>query len=189
MRELAMPAVDPLPMPPSTRELCNKAAIVGIGETDYYRDYQAWRARAPGTVAPGQAAMVKTAFERALADSGLDRKDIDGLSVSLAYGQSDPADMAEALALKPSYLIANGNIMAGPLPVACAAIAAGKCNTIAMVYAVASRSGGRQFGGSTYSGGWRRTRFVLLLPSVGLDVASRALGHDVFELSRDLRHE
>jgi acetyl-CoA acetyltransferase len=44
----------------------------------------------------------------------------------------------------------NGGIMAGPLPVICAEIAAGKCDTVAMVYAVASRSINRQYGGTTY---------------------------------------
>lgn len=147
-----MPAVDSPPMPPSLRELSNKAAIVGIGESDFHLDYQAWRAGSSEAAAPNETHMIKVAFERALADSGLERKNIDGLSVSLAYDQFDPVEMARALALKPSYLISNGNIMAGPLPVACAAIAARKCDTIAMVYAVAPRARERRFGGSTYTG-------------------------------------
>jgi acetyl-CoA acetyltransferase len=134
-------------MPPPAREMSRKAAIVGVGETDYHLDYKAARAKAPGYELPTPESLAKTAFERALADSGLKRSDIDGLTVSFTYGGADPKAMAEMLGLKPRFLQENGGIMAGPLPVVCAAIAAGKADTVAMVYAVASRSLGRQFGG------------------------------------------
>jgi acetyl-CoA acetyltransferase len=60
--------------------------------------------------------------------------------------------MADLLGLKPRYAIRNGNIMAGPLPAICAAIAAGKADRVAMIYAAASRTSGRQYGGNTYAG-------------------------------------
>jgi acetyl-CoA acetyltransferase len=138
-------------MPPPSRDLSRKAAIVGIGETDYNLDYQAVRAKPPGYEPPTPESLATTAFERALADSGLKRSDIDGVSVSFTYGGPDPASMAQMLGLKPRYMIENGNIMAGPLPVVCADIAAGKADTVAMIYAVASRAIGRQYGGSTYT--------------------------------------
>lgn len=140
-------------MPPPSREMSRKAAIIGIGESDYHLDYKAERAKAPGYEAPTPEGLVQTAFERALADSGLSRNEIDGLSVSFTYGGPPPDEMAQILGINPKYRIRNGNIMAGPLPVACAAITEGKCDTMVMVYAVASRAIGRQYGGNTYAGG------------------------------------
>ena len=58
------------------------------------------------------------------------------------------------LGLKPKYTIENAGIMAGPLPVVCAAIAAGKADTVAMVYAVAPRRTGRAFGGQNIAEGY-----------------------------------
>lgn len=139
-------------VPPSAREMSCKAAIVGIGETDFHADYKAERARAPGYEAPTVEQLVTTAFERALADSGLSRSDIDGVSVSYTYGGPPPDETALMLGITPRYAISNGNIMAGPLPVVCADIAAGKADVVVMVYAVASRAIGRQYGGSTYAG-------------------------------------
>ena len=135
-------------MPPPSRELSRKAAIVGLGETDYHLDYKAERAKAPGYEGPTVESLSLKAFERALADAGLTRDDIDGLAVSFTFGGPEPTEMAHLLGIKPDYCIANGNIMAGPLPVVCADIAAGKADTVAMVFCVASRSIGRQFGGS-----------------------------------------
>jgi acetyl-CoA acetyltransferase len=132
--------------------LAYKAAIVGVGETDYPLDYKAARTKPEGYELPTPESLGKMAFERALADSGLKRSDIDGLSVSFTYGGPDARSMADMLGLKPRHLIENGGILAGPLQVVCADIAAGKCDTVAMVYAVASRAIGRQYGGNTYKG-------------------------------------
>ena len=137
-------------MPPSDPALSRKASIVGIGETDYGADYQAERKRPPGYEPPLPESLAVTAFERALADSGLTRGDIDGVSTSFTYGGPSAAETAALLGLKPRYAIENGNIMAGPLPRVCADIAAGKADTVAMIYAVASRAIGRQYGGNTY---------------------------------------
>ncbi|CAN7332379.1 thiolase family protein [Phenylobacterium sp. LjRoot225] len=139
-------------MPPPSRDLSCKAAIVGLGETDYHRDYQAARTRAPGYELPTPESLASSAFERALADSGLRREDIDGLSVSFIYGGPSGDEMAQLLGVRPRHVIEGGGIMAGPLPIACAAIAAGKCDTVAMIYAAASRAIGRQYGGRTYDG-------------------------------------
>jgi acetyl-CoA acetyltransferase len=145
-----MPEYGSFKMPPPDRGLSRKFAIVGVGDTDYGADYKAARTKPPGYELPTPEGLVKTAFERALADSGLRREDIDGLSVSLIYGGPSGAEIARHLDLKPRHLIEEGSgIMAGPLPVACAAIAAGKCDTVALVYAAASRAIGRQYGGST----------------------------------------
>lgn len=138
-------------MPPPAQALSRRAAVIGVGESDYHLDYQAERKRAPGYEALQPEDLAAKAFERALADAGLAREDIDGISVSFTYGGPPAPEMARLLGLKPRYAIDNGNIMAGPLPVVCADIAAGKADTVAMIYAVASRAIGREYGGSTYA--------------------------------------
>jgi len=140
-------------MPPSDRALSRKVSIVGVGETDFGADYQAERKRPEGWVPPTEESLLTTAFERALADSGLSREDIDGVTCSFTYGGPPADEVARMLGIKARYAEANGNIMAGPLPAACAAIAEGKADCIAMVFAVASRSAGRIFGGQTHSTG------------------------------------
>ncbi len=142
-----------LVLPPADKAFSRKAAIVGIGETDFHDDYKAERAKAPGYAPPSPEDMMKTAFERALADSGLTRGDIDGLAVSFTYGGPSPQEAAGLLGIKPRMAKSNGNIMAGPLPVVCADIANGEADCVAMVYMVSSRSIGRQYGGATYVGG------------------------------------
>ncbi len=140
-------------MPPSMPELSRKAAVVGVGETDFHHDYRAQRKPPEGYEPPTTEGLATLAFERALADCGLDRSDIDGLTGSFTYGGPPPAELAQILGVKPRYNISNGNIMAGPLPVVCAAIAEGKADCVAMVYAVNSRSAGRVFGGATHPAG------------------------------------
>ena len=140
-------------MPPASRALSRKAAVIGVGESDFGGDYAAERAKAPGYEAPTLEALIGKAFQRALDDAGLERKDVDGLSVSYTYGGPPAEELAPQLGLSPRYAVANANIMAGPLPRICADIAAGKADVVAMVFGVASRSAGRQFGGNTFPAG------------------------------------
>jgi acetyl-CoA acetyltransferase len=137
-------------VPPPSRTLTRQAAIVGIGETDFHLDYEAARARKADHVRPTPEALATLSFERALADAGLSRGDIDGVSVSYLYGGPTAQQTAQLLGLRPRHTIDNFGIMAGPLQVVCADIAAGRCDTVAMLYAVAPRTGGRQYGGTTY---------------------------------------
>jgi acetyl-CoA acetyltransferase len=132
-------------MPPASRDLRNKAAIVGVGETDFHLDYQAARAKAPGYELLTAEGLAVKAFERALTDSGLQRSDL--------YGGPSAPDISQLIGVTPRHMIQGAGIMAGTLPVVCADIAAGKCDTVAMIYAVASRSAGRVFGGTTFDGG------------------------------------
>ena len=135
-------------LPPSDRALSGAAALVGVGETDYGDDYAAARAKEPDWQAPTPEGLATLAFERALVDSGLRRNDIDGLLVSFMYGGPDLSEVPALLDITPRWLAeAPIGIMAGPIPAACAAIASGQCDTVALVYAVASRSVGRKFGG------------------------------------------
>ena len=125
---IAMAGYGAITMPPSDRALSRTASIVGIGETDYGADYQAERQRPEGWVPPTEETLLTTAFERALADSGLRREDIDGVTCSFTYGGPPAEEVAKMLGVKARFAQANGNIMAGPLPVACAAIAEGKAD-------------------------------------------------------------
>jgi acetyl-CoA acetyltransferase len=137
-------------MPPSDPALSRRAAIVGVGETDYAADYRAARARAPGYEPPTPESLSLIAFERALGDAGLERGDIDGLTTSFIYGGPEPEETAALLGLKPRLCTSNGNIMAGPLPNVCARIASGEAETVAMVYASVGRGTNRLYGGTTY---------------------------------------
>ncbi len=139
------------PMPPSDRALSGAAAIVGVGETDYAADYRAARVRAPGYEPPTPESLSLIAFERALADAGLERGDIDGVTTSFIYGGPEPEETAALLGVSPRLCAANGNIMAGPLPTVCARIAAGEADTVAMIYASVGRGTNRRYGGSTYA--------------------------------------
>ncbi len=159
-----MSKLDTSEMPPSVQELRGAAAIVGVGETDYHLDYKAARAKPPGYAAPTAESLAQTAFERALADSGLARQDIDGLSVSFLYGGPNAAELAPALGLQPRRLFESGGIMTDPLPIVSAAIAASECDTVAMVYAVASRSLGLKYGGYRFAGGGAPTSYYYYHP-------------------------
>ncbi len=135
-----------------SRELSRKVAIVGLGETDYAADYKAARSKEPTYVPPDPQALGARAFERALADSGLEREQIDGLSVSFTYGGPDPETMAEVLGIRPRYATRAQGLMAGVIPLAVEAMVSGECDTMALVYSVASRAIGRRYGGETYQG-------------------------------------
>jgi acetyl-CoA acetyltransferase len=139
-------------MPSADAALARRVAIVGVGETDYPTLYKAARDKTPGRERPTVESLATDAFERALADAGLERGAIDGLSVSLIYGGPSPDELAGQLGIAPRYRATASGLMAGPLPTVCAAIAAGKADTVALVYAATSRSIDRQYGGKTYSG-------------------------------------
>lgn len=138
----------PAPVP----ELSRRAAIVGVGESDYADDYAAARTKAPGWTAPTAETLARTVFERALADSGLRRADIDGIACGFLYGGPAPAEIAASLGLAPRLAMEVLGLQRGSLPRVCQAIAEGKADTVAVILAVASRSIGRTFGGNYASG-------------------------------------
>jgi acetyl-CoA acetyltransferase len=126
---------------------------VGVGDTDYGDDYRAARAGGRDYVPPDATSLGRLAFERALVDSGLCRQDIDGLCASLPYGGAEPAPFAAALGLGPRHVMGGDGMM--PLLRAAEMLAAGRCETMAVVHSLPSRAIGRQYGGHTYSGGGR----------------------------------
>lgn len=135
-------------MPPATPENSRKASIIGIGETDYGKDYQAMRERKEGWKPLTRDELIKLAFDRALKDSGLEAKDIDGLAVSATFDPPDPDALAGHLGLAPRRAWKNGHIMAGPLPAVCGEIISGSHDIVAMVFCVTPRTARRVFGGA-----------------------------------------
>lgn len=125
-------------------------AVVGVGETDYGDDYRAARSAGTAYTPPDAETLGRRAFERALADSGVGRGDIDGLCASFPYGGAEPSAFAAALGLAPRHVMPGGGMM--PLLSAVEALAARLCHTIAVVHSLPSRAMGRQYGGQTYEG-------------------------------------
>jgi acetyl-CoA acetyltransferase len=133
-------------------DLRARAAIVGIGVTDFGADYAA--SRADRTLPPRDVTEVaKLAFDRALADAGIGPADVDGLAARLLHVGPSGAEFAKTLGIKPRYIMEGGGLH--PIPRAVRALADGECDTIALAYAAVSRTSGRQFGGQTYGGGGR----------------------------------
>jgi acetyl-CoA acetyltransferase len=130
-----------------------RLAVVGVGETDYGDDYRAARAGDVDYRPPDAASLGRRAFERALADGGLQAHDVDGLCASFPYGGQEPGAFAAALGLEPRHVMRGGGMM--PLLAAAEALAAGQCHTMAVVHSLPSRAIGRQYGGQTYEGGGR----------------------------------
>ncbi len=141
-------------VPEPVPELSRKAAIVGLGESDFHADYQAARAKTPGYEGHTSESLAVIAFERALADSGLKREDIDGLGINYLYGGPTAEETAALLGLKPRHIMGQtGGICAGPIPKACSDIAEGKADTVVLIFSAATRSIGRKFGGQTFDNG------------------------------------
>jgi acetyl-CoA acetyltransferase len=133
-----------------SRELSRKVAIVGVGETDYGQDYRASRARRPDYVPPDAVSLADIAFNRAIADAGLRRQDIDGLSLCFMYASPEVNTVCDALGIRPQYVVADGAMIDDVIPPAVGALVSGRCNTMALVYAAPSRAIGRVYGGNTY---------------------------------------
>ncbi len=127
-----------------------QVAVVGVGETDYGADYRAARSAGDGFVPPDAEALGRRAFERALADSGLGRGDVDGLCASFPYGGAAPEAFAAALGVSPRHTMRGGGMM--PFLAAVQAVATRQCDTMAVVHSLPSRAIGRQYGGQTYGG-------------------------------------
>ncbi|HMG41339.1 MAG TPA: thiolase family protein [Acidimicrobiales bacterium] len=133
-------------------------SIVGVGETDYGEDYAAWRAGGPDYVGPSVEEFAERSFSRALEDCGLERDDVDGLISTLDYGAVGVETIAKALSVQPRFSDSAGS-MAGIVANAVTALAGGRADTVAVLYASRSRGSGRQFGGDTYVGADRSSYY------------------------------
>ena len=130
------------------REMRGKVAVVGVGETDYGDDYRAARAKTEGRQRLDSYGLAVKAFHRALADSGLEKEDVDGLAVgSFTIHER----VAELLGISPIY--SDSGMLWDILPAAVQAIHSGRCNTVALVYGYAQRSMGVRYGGPQIASG------------------------------------
>jgi acetyl-CoA acetyltransferase len=131
--------------------LKNAAAVIGVGTTDYPLDYFGTE-NAAGS-APrysDEADLLKTAFDRALLDSGIGGDEIDGMIVC-TMGEDEsvrPESMSGRLGISPKYASRRGAVVAGAVPEAVQAIAYAQCDTVALLYASTRRLSGASFGGS-----------------------------------------
>jgi acetyl-CoA acetyltransferase len=112
-----------------------KAAIVGAAESDL------------GEVGPGFTPLdlIGQAADRALADAGLRRGDVDGLFSASAYYSMATVSAGEYLGIRPRYSDATnmgGSSFVSHLLHAAAALEAGLCEVALVVYASTQRSGG-----------------------------------------------
>lgn len=127
------------------RSLKRVAAVVGVGHTDWVRDWNRVRAGERPDDCYGYAA---GALRNALADAGIDRSRIDGLIVgpTTAYER-----MAEVLGMNVRW----GDQADAVLSVvqACMAIESGQADVVALVYGNDQRSVGTQYGGPQAMGG------------------------------------
>jgi acetyl-CoA acetyltransferase len=136
--------------------LCGEVAVVGVGETDYAEDYVRTRRGEKPYDSYGYAAL---ALNRALADAGLTKDDLDGLIVGgpIAYER-----MAEVAGIEPGW---SGS---GDAPTsvtqAVMAITAGFAETVAIVYGNNQRTAGTAYGGPAAMGGEAILSYVYFAP-------------------------
>ena len=129
------------------RQISDQVAVVGVGDTDYAKDYESARlARQAGqdeTGALDSYGLAALAFRRALQDSGLKKEDIDGIAVG---GPVVHQRVCEILGINPVWGLegAQADVL---LPQAVQAIASGACTTVALIYGNAQRSMGTRYGG------------------------------------------
>lgn len=115
-----------------------QAAVVGIGETDYYK-----RGLSPKT----EFQLASEAIIKAVDDAGLELKDIDGLS-SYMESRNDPGRLSAALGMNNIAFAAQpwgngGNGVAASVAIADAAICAGYAKNIVVFRALAQGQFGR----------------------------------------------
>lgn len=131
-------------MAPPT-DLSGIAAMIGVGHTDWPADHARVRAGEKPHDSYGYAA---SAFNAALADAAISRDDIDGLIVGPTIGNER---MGELLGLNVRWG-GQADAMTAVLE-AVAAINAGYCEVVALVYGNDQRSAAVQYGGPEAMGG------------------------------------
>lgn len=136
--------------------LSGEVAVIGVGETDYPRDYAASRA---GQVTTDCYGLGARALRRAMDDAGIGKDEIDGLIVGapLAYERA-----AEVLGIEPLWggtADAVNAVVQGVM-----AIASGLATTVALVYGNDQRSVGTAYGGPNAMGGGAFLNYVYYAP-------------------------
>ena len=124
--------------------LTGKTAIVGVGETTYYRD--AGRT----TLSLGVEAI-----RNAVKDAGLELSDIDGMTSYQAGGDSHGSnEMAQSLGMQLNYsldIMGGGSSTEALVAHAAGLLAGGYCNNIVIFRSMRGRTG-KRMGGQTPSG-------------------------------------
>lgn len=128
-----------------SKDVANISAVVGIGHTDWHKEYQRVRAAENTYDSTGYAVL---AFTRALEDAGISKDEIDGLIVgpTTAYER-----MGELLDINPRWGGQADAVQA--VMQAVLAIKAGMAEVIALVYGNDQRSARVQYGGPQAMGG------------------------------------
>src|SRR5690606_8729742 len=116
------------------------AAVVGVGNTDWPEDYRRVRAGERPTDAYGYGAI---ALQRALADAGIDKSEIDGL-ITAPYTPVER--VAELYGINPRWASVSDAMQS--VLTAVMAISAGLCEVVALVLGFNQRSGGFKYGGT-----------------------------------------
>ena len=134
--------------------MSGRAAIVGVGETDYAADYElARRIQEPHDVGAKLDDLISLAFQRALDDAALTRFDVDGLTLMMEM--STEFDRYVKLLALPSLRVLRTGGWLEQIPCAAQRLADGSCDTVALIFAAPFRTGARVFGGSTWEGAGR----------------------------------
>lgn len=145
-------------MPDLTRlgGLADTVAVVGVGDTDYPRDYR--EARAGGLTADSYGHAAR-ALRAALDDAGLSKADIDGLIAGPTLASER---LGEVLGIDPRW--ADQADAGTAILKAAQAIHSGFAECIALVYGNDQRTAGTAYGGPSAMGGDRHLSYVYFAP-------------------------
>ena len=129
------------------RDVSDKVAVIGIGETDFNKDYWTEDGHSRKRGVPGDKdgyMLAALAFKRALEDSGISKDEIDGVAVS---GNIDSEVTCELFGLTPRWGMWVHAASDCVIPLAVQAIYSGACTTVALISGMDYRSGGLEWGG------------------------------------------
>ena len=143
------------------RAMSNSVAIIGVGDTDYAKDYRSGargNAVERGSHARTAYQLAITAFQRTLDDAGIDKSQIDGVCVG---GGISTERISEILGIDPDWTGEAG--AAEAVIAATQAIHVGLCTTVVCLMGNAQRSNNAQFGGPGVAAN-ARTSYVYYAP-------------------------
>ena len=131
------------------RRIRDKVAIIGVGESDYGKDYRRGGTTAARGAAPPYDAydLAITALKRALEDGGIKRDELDGIITNSDVSHDR---LSEIMGINPRWA-GDEDAPRGVIEAAFA-INAGMADTIALVKVTLNRAAGRPFGGPNVGG-------------------------------------
>lgn len=136
--------------------LSRTVAVVGVGQTDYVGDNRRIKEGATPHDSYGLAAI---AFRNALEDAGIDKSEIDGVIGGL---WTSPERLCEMFGIDPKWG-EQGDPMMGIID-AVAAINAGLCECVAVIYGNNQRTAKTAYGGSEQMGGDMHLSYIYHAP-------------------------